>query len=120
MATFYESEQSPIASELVRQGFTLDRGEALRIIDIDEKASSTDKAIAVGTAAISLIAACGTLALSGFTLPILAPIAALGYASLTAWNSRAVKQEREFEAEFWGLRCSGTENWVKRSIYIAK
>lgn len=100
MPTFYESENSPIASELVRQGFTLDRGEVLRIVDIDEKASSTDTAIALGTAAISLVAACGTLALSGFTLPILAPIAALGYAGLTAWNSRATKQEREFEAEF--------------------
>ena len=100
MATFYESDNSPIASELVRQGFTLDRGEALRIIDIDEKASSTDTAIAIGTAAISLVAACGTLALSGFTLPILAPIAALGFAGLTAWNSRATKSEREFEAEF--------------------
>ena len=100
MATFYESENSPIASELVRQGFTLDRGEALRIVDIDEKASSTDTAIAIGTAAISLVAACGTLALSGFTLPILAPISALGFAGLTAWNSRATKQEREFEAEF--------------------
>ena len=100
MATFYESESSPIASELVRQGFTLDRGEVLRIVDIDEKASSTDTAIAIGTAAISLVAACGTLALSGFTLPILAPIAALSYAGLTAWNSRATKQEREFEAEF--------------------
>ena len=91
---------SPIASELVRQGFTLDRGEVLRIVDIDERASGTDTAIAIGTAAISLVAACGTLALSGFTLPILAPLAALGYASLTAWNSRATKQEREFEAEF--------------------
>ena len=100
MATFYESDNSPIASELVRQGFTLDRGEALRIIDIDERASGTDTAIAIGTAAISLVAACGTLALSGFTLPILAPIAALGFAGLTAWNSRATKQEREFEAEF--------------------
>ena len=100
MATFYESERNPIASELVRQGFTLDRGEALRIINIDEKDSETDTAIAIGTAAISLVAACGTLALSGFTLPILAPIAALGYAGLTAWNSRATKQEREFEAEF--------------------
>ena len=100
MPTFYESEQSPIASELVRQGFTLDRGEALRIIDIDERASGTDTAIAIGTAAISLVAACGTLALSGFTLPILAPIAALAFAGLTAWNSRATKQEREFEAEF--------------------
>ena len=100
MATFYESENSPIASELVRQGFTLDRGEVLRIVDIDEKASGTDTAIAIGTAAISLVAACGTLALSGFTLPILAPIAALSYAGLTAWNSRATKQEREFEAEF--------------------
>jgi len=100
MATFYESDNSPIASELVRQGFTLDRGEALRIIDIDEKASSTDTAIAIGTAAISLVAACGTLALSGFTLPILAPIAALGFAGLTAWNSRATKSEREFEADF--------------------
>ena len=100
MPIFYEKESSPIASELVRQGFTLDRGEALRIIDIDEKASSTDTAVAIGTAAISLVAACGTLALSGFTLPILAPIAALSYAGLTAWNSRATKQEREFEAEF--------------------
>ena len=100
MATFYESENSPIASELVRQGFTLDRGEALRIIGIDEKASGTDTAIALGTAAISLVAACGTLALSGFTLPILAPIAALGFAGLTAWNSRATKSEREFEADF--------------------
>ena len=100
MATFYESDNSPIASELVRQGFTLDRGEALRIIDIDERASGTDAAIAIGTAAISLVAACGTLALSGFTLPILAPIAALGFAGLTAWNSRATKSEREFEAEF--------------------
>ena len=100
MATFYESDNSPIASELVRQGFTLDRGEALRIIGIDERASSTDTAIAIGTAAISLVAACGTLALSGFTLPILAPIAALAFAGLTAWNSRATKQEREFEAEF--------------------
>ena len=100
MPIFYEKESSPIASELVRQGFTLDRGEALRIIDIDDKASSTDTAIAIGTAAISLVAACGTLALSGFTLPILAPIAALSYAGLTAWNSRATKQEREFEAEF--------------------
>jgi hypothetical protein len=100
MATFYESDSNPIASELVRQGFTLSRDEVLRIVDIDEKASSTDTAIAIGTAAISLVAACGTLALSGFTLPILAPIAALGYAGLTAWNSRATKQEREFEAEF--------------------
>jgi len=100
MPTFYESENSPIASELVRQGFTLDRGEVLRIVDIDERASSTDTAIALGTAAISLVAACGTLALSGFTLPILAPITALGYAGLMAWNSRATKQEREFEAEF--------------------
>ena len=100
MATFYESDSNPIASELVRQGFTLDRGEALRIIDIDERASGTDTAIAIGTAAISLAAACGTLALSGFTLPILAPIAALSYAGLTAWNSRATKQEREFEADF--------------------
>ena len=100
MATFYESDSSPIASELVRQGFTLDRGEALRIIDIDERASGTDTAIAIGTAAISLVAACGTLALSGFTLPILAPLAALGYAGLTAWNSRATKQEREFETDF--------------------
>ena len=85
MATFYESDSNPIASELVRQGFTLDRGEVLRIVDIDEKASETDTAIAIGKAAISLVAACGTLALSGFTLPILAPIAALGYAGLTAW-----------------------------------
>ena len=100
MATFYESDNSPIASELVRQGFTLDRGEALRIIDIDERASGTDTAIAIGTAAISLVAACGTLALSGFTLPILAPIAALAFAGLTAWNSRATKSEREFEADF--------------------
>ena len=100
MATFYESDSSPIASELVRQGFTLDRGEVLRIVDLDERASGTDTAIALGTAAISLVAACGTLALSGFTLPILAPIAALSYAGLTAWNSRATKQEREFEAEF--------------------
>lgn len=100
MATFYESDSNPIASELVRQGFTLDRGEALRIIDIDERASGTDTAIAIGAAAISLVAACGTLALSGFTLPILAPIAALGYAGLTAWNSRSTKQEREFEADF--------------------
>jgi len=67
---------------------------------IDERASSTDTAIALGTAAISLVAACGTLALSGFTLSILAPITALGYAGLMAWNSRATKQEREFEAEF--------------------
>ena len=100
MATFYESDNSPIASELVRQGFTLDRGEALRIIDIDERASGTNTAIAIGAAAINLVAACGALALSGFTLPILAPIAALGFAGLTAWNSRATKQEREFEAEF--------------------
>lgn len=100
MATFHESDSSPIASELLRQGFTLDRGEVLRIVDIDEKASEVDTAIALGTAAISLVAACGTLALSGFTLPILAPIAALGYAGLTAWNSRATKQDREFEAEF--------------------
>jgi len=34
MPTFYESENSPIASELVRQGFTLDQGEVLRIVDI--------------------------------------------------------------------------------------
>ena len=100
MAIFYESDSNPIASELVRQGFTLDRGEVLRIVDIDERASGTDTAIALGTAAISLVAACGTLALSGFTLPILAPIAALSYAGLTAWNSRAIKQEREFEADF--------------------
>ena len=100
MSIFYESDNSPIASELVRQGFNLDRGEILRIVDIDERASATDTAIAIGTAAISLVAACGTLALSGFTLPILAPIVALGYAGLTAWNSRASKQEREFEAEF--------------------
>ena len=100
MATFHESDSSPIASELVRQGFTLDRSEVLRIVDIDERASGTDTAIAIATAAISLVAACGTLALSGFTLPILAPLAALGYAGLTAWNSRATKQEREFEAEF--------------------
>jgi len=100
MATFYESDNSPIASELVRQGFTLDRGEVLRIVDIDERASGTNTAIAIGAAVINLVAVCGTLALSGFTLPILAPLAALGYASLTAWNSRSTKQEREFEADF--------------------
>lgn len=100
MPTFYESDSNPIASELVRQGFNLDRVEVLRIVDIDEKTSGTDTALALGAAAIALVASCGTLALSGFTLPILAPIAALGFAGLTAWNSRATKQEREFEAEF--------------------
>ena len=100
MPTFHESDNSPIASGLVRQGFTLDRGETLRIINIDEKASGTDTAIAIGVTGINLVALCATWLLSGFTLPLLAPIAAAGFAGLIAWNSRATKSEREFEAEF--------------------
>ena len=97
---FYESESHPIASELVRQGFTLSRGELLRLVAADEKSLGSDVAASVATAAVSLVAACGTLALSGLTLPILAPLAALGLAGLTAFNSRVAKHDREQEAEF--------------------
>jgi len=97
---FYESESHPIASELVRQGFTLSRGELLRLVTADEKSLGADVAASVATAAVSLVAACGTLALSGLTLPILAPLAALGLAGLTAFNSRVAKHDREQEAEF--------------------
>ena len=97
---FYESERHPIASELVRQGFTLSRGELLRLVAADEKSLGADVAASVATAAVSLVAACGTLALSGLTLPILAPLAALSLAGLAAFNSRVAKHDREQEAEF--------------------
>jgi hypothetical protein len=100
MAKFYEDPRSPIVAELIRQDFDFEEPEALRLIDMDETAHNTDGTIALGTGAACIAATAGTLALSGFTLPILLPAIGIGVSGVTYWNSKVAARNREMETQF--------------------
>ncbi len=100
MTKFYEDPKSPIVSELIRQDFDFAEPEALRLIDMDETEHNTDGAIALGTGAACIAATAGTLALSGFTFPILLPAIGIGVSSLNYWNSKVAARNREMETQF--------------------
>jgi hypothetical protein len=100
MPYFTPAPDRPISSEMIRQGFAPSADEALEICHLDESASGTDSTIALATAAIAVACSAGILGLSGLTLPILFPLAGLGYGAVTAWNSRLTQRQRESEAEF--------------------
>jgi hypothetical protein len=100
MARFYEDPRSPIVAELIRQDFNFEEPEALRLIDMDEQSHHTDGTIALGTGAACIAATAGTLALSGFTLPILLPAIGIGVSGVTYWNSKVTARNREMETQF--------------------
>jgi hypothetical protein len=100
MSHFEPRPDSLITSEMLRQDFIPDVDEALRIIHLDEAATGTDTTIALGTAAVCIASAGGILALSGLTAPILLPLAGVGLAGISAWNSRITQRDRQTEAEF--------------------
>jgi hypothetical protein len=85
---------------MIRQGYIPTPEEALEICHWDEAASGTDTAIALGSAAVGVGSASGILALSGFTLPLLIPLVALGYGAITAWNARVTQRYRQSESDF--------------------
>jgi hypothetical protein len=98
---YFEPDPSrPISSEMIRQGFAPSADEALEICHLDESASGTDSTIALATAAIAVACSAGILGLTGMTLPIMFPLGALGFAGVTAWNSRLTQRQRASEAEF--------------------
>jgi hypothetical protein len=100
MAKFHEDPKSPIVAELIRQDFEFEESDALLMLDRDETAHETDGAIALGTGAACIAATAGTLALSGFTLPILLPAIGIGVSGVTYWNSKVAARNREMEAQF--------------------
>ncbi len=100
MAYFEPAPDRPISSQMIRKGFAPCADEALEIVYLDGEASGTDTKFALATAAIAVACSAGILGLSGLTLPILAPLSALGYGAITAWNSRLTQRQRESEAEF--------------------
>jgi hypothetical protein len=100
MRHFEPRPDSLITSEMLRQDLIPDVDEALRIIHLDETATGTDTTIALGTAAVCIASAGGILALSGLTAPILLPLAGVGLAGISAWNSRITQRDRQTEAEF--------------------
>lgn len=100
MDYFEPAPDRPISSQMIRKGFAPCADEALEIVYLDGEASGTDTKFALATAAIAVVCSAGILGLSGLTLPILAPLSALGYGAITAWNSRLTQRQRESEAEF--------------------
>ncbi len=100
MAKFYVDPRSPIVAELIRQDFNFEESEALRLIDMDEAANNTDGTFALGTGGACIVATAGTLALSGFTLPILLPAIGVGLCGVTYWNSKVAARSREMETQF--------------------
>jgi hypothetical protein len=100
MGYFFPDESKPITSEMIRQDCNPDGVEALRITRIDEQAASTDVAVSVCGCVASIVSACGIVALAGFTLAILVPVATLGVSALWAWNARITQRDREEEAIF--------------------
>lgn len=100
MPQFSPNPTRSISAEMIRQGYIPTAEEALEICHWDEAASGTDTAIALGSAAVGVGSASGILALSGFTLPILIPLVALGYGAITAWNARVTQRYRQSESDF--------------------
>lgn len=100
MSYFFPDESKPITSEMIRQDCNPDAVEALRITRIDEQAASTDVAVSVCGCVASIVSVCGIVALAGFTLPILVPVATLGISALSAWNARITQRDREEESIF--------------------
>lgn len=100
MPQFSPNPTRSISAEMIRQGWIPTAEEAMEICHWDEAASGTDTAIALGSAAVGVGSASGILALSGFTLPLLIPLVALGYGAITAWNARVTQRYRESESDF--------------------
>jgi hypothetical protein len=109
MSNFEPRPDSLITAEMLRQDFIPNVDEALRIIHLDEAATGTDTTIALGTAAVCIASAGGILALLGLTAPILLPLAGVGLAGISAWNSRITHGDRRavnlsvlLPADAWG------------------
>jgi hypothetical protein len=97
---FTPRADSPIVAEMLRQDFIPDYSEASREIHLDQEATETDKAIALGTAALGVGCMAGVLGLAGLSAPIIIPVFALAGGALHAWNSMATVRNRELELQF--------------------
>jgi hypothetical protein len=97
---FTPRADSPIVAEMLRQDFVPDYSEASREIHLDQEATETDKAIALGTAALGVGCMAGVLGLAGLSAPIIIPVFALAGGALHAWNSMATVRNRELELQF--------------------
>ncbi len=97
---FKESEDLPILSSWISQGFVIDRAYVLEAIETDKNELEKDTQLSTIATFGSIASGCLMLALSGITAPMIIPIAMIGAASLTAWNSDCAKSDRELEAKF--------------------
>jgi hypothetical protein len=97
---FKEDEARPIVSAWIEQGFEIDRNYILEAIEHDESALSQDVMLSGVAAFGSIASGCLMLALAGFSVPMLIPVAVLAGSGLVAWNSDCAKGDREIEAKF--------------------
>lgn len=100
MNYFKESEDLPILSSWITQGFVIDKPYILEAIETDRNALETDTQLSTVATFGSLASGCLMLALGGITAPMIIPIVMIGAASITAWNSDCSKSDRELEAKF--------------------
>ena len=97
---FKESEDLPILSSWITQGFVIDKPYILEAIETDRNALEKDTQLSTIATFGSIASGCLMLALGGITAPMIIPIAMIGAAGLTAWNSDCAKSDRELEAKF--------------------